>query len=60
MNKLNTIQRFREKFPYDTFVSAHQDWTYEAVEQFILYEQNRLIDDLRNKVCDDCKERIKI
>lgn len=30
--------RFDQEFPYDTFVSAHQDWTYDSVKKFIAKE----------------------
>jgi hypothetical protein len=32
-------ERFDEKFPEDTLVSAHQDWTYDALKSFIRQEK---------------------
>ena len=29
------IELFRKQFPYDIFVSAHQDWTCGAIELFL-------------------------
>jgi len=32
-------ERFDENFPEDTLVSAHQDWTYDALKSFIRQEK---------------------
>lgn len=48
--KDKAIKKFRKEFPYDTLVSAHQDWTYKELEKFI----SQLVDDIVRETANDC------
>ena len=48
MNK-ELEKKFDEKFPYDTLVSAHQSWTYDAIKSFI--DENYIA---KEEVCQKC------
>lgn len=46
-------KEFDEKFPYDTLVSAHQDWTYNAIKSFISSTIQKAVEASYNKGKED-------
>lgn len=56
-NNQDVLDEFDKQFPYDSLVSAHQDWSYDAIKAFIsqkLTERTRqVIETLDNEAWDE-------